>query len=525
MGFFGEFFETFSTTMIALCLQCSDRFVEEARYVFQTIFSVIGINYFELQWEEVDDLAHPILVYFGSQRIELPPGKYLIHIAECFDPESLKDNSSSMVNRAFQTEEIYNHPELPEKLLYLFSGELSSLKKVWYENRSSRKPVVSSNEKAIHCSIDMISTAFYFLNLENERMTIKRDPLNRFHKDYSPLGREIYENPVVDHYYLLFTAFLKEAFKKIREYNLEPLWPQNRSFALGLSHDVDRIRTWTFSKAKRTLTESLRKKEYINFVKKTLHLTYSLSLKENWSGDFKFITSMEQKYGGNSTFFFASKRRNSMDPHYNLKLNHIKNGMGIIIKNGGKIGLHGSIDSSENKKYLNEEKQLLQQHLNNTVKGNRQHYLCFNPAVTFDVIESAGFQYDSTLGFSNEPGYRCGTSLPFQPFSQKNKKPYSFLEIPLVLMDTVLMLESKLHLSADEAWEIIESYLQNTHKSGFCLMVNWHNNNINPADVFGYGHLYERMLSWAQEKNAWICSPDDIFQWWIKRTETIKGKL
>ncbi len=153
------------------------------------------------------------------------------------------------------------------------------------------------------------------------------------------------------------------------------------------------------------------------------------------------------------------------------------------------------------------------------INGLRQHYLRFDADKTFDAIANVGFKYDSTLGFSNDLGYRCGTSLPFQPFNPKNKKPYPFLEIPLILMDTVLLLETKLHLSSDEAWGIVEKYLECAFKSRFCLTLNWHNNNINYADVFGYGKLYEKVLNWAYERNAWICSLDDLYKCWFHKID------
>ena len=360
------------------------------------------------------------------------------------------------------------------------------------------------------------------LSLENERRTNHRDELNRFHKAYSPLGEEIYQYPIVDQYLLLLEKFIKEGSKSEKSFRFESRWPDGHSFALSLSHDVDSLRTWTFSKAKRTLRESWKDGKICKFLAKPIEIFYSLSLRENWSGNFRYIAELESRYHGNSTFFFATKRRTQLDPIYKLKWQRIVDGFEQIMKNNSYIGLHGSLSSYENGDYLAEEKAILEKSIQNTVKGLRQHYLRFDINRSFDAIAEAGFQYDSTLGFSHHLGYRCGTSMPFFPFSRQRGIAYSFLEIPLVVMDIVLYLESRLYLTREEAWNILEQHLTLAYENGGCFTVNWHNNNINVADAFGYSKMYEKMLNWAFEKNAWICSLDDLHDWWIQKTKPSK---
>lgn len=501
--------------MINVNLDCSDNFIPEAKYICKFFATSLGISNIRFVNEIVNQSS--ILIYYGSKEIHPPPNSFLIHIADSNYSESMKKIKLVAVKK----EKTFKSEKLSSELFYLFSRELTPLQNIWYGDSQTIKPLISVNEKEIHCSIDIIATAFYLLSLENERQTDKRDNLDRFNQSCSSTGDQIYKYPIVDQYLLLFKRFLKEAAKYNHQVEFKNRWPNNHTFALVLSHDVDRIRTWTYSKAKRTMKESWRKRSYNELLTKPFSLLYSLLLKENWSGNFKYINNMENRHGGNSTFFFTAKRRSSLDPKYSLNWGRLEKGIAIIKNNGGKIGLHGSLLSSEKAEYLVEEKELIEEKTGIKIKGNRQHYLRFDINKSFDFFEKAELGYDSTLGFANELGFRCGTSLPYHPFCIKRKKPYLFLEVPLILMDTVLSLESKLYLNRNEAWNIIEWYLQNVFRTGFCLTINWHNNNINKADVFGYSRLYDQILVWASERNAWICSLDDLYDWWIKRTDDL----
>jgi len=503
-----------STNVIYINID-SQQFLSEAKYIFQFFFTVLGIKKIQIV-SQVESLSG-IIVYYGREHRSASRGKFIIHIA---DADYYKKYDSPQVSSGIKcTKSMQN---LPINLKYIFSKKLAGLKDVWYKEEKNKSSLVTSSENAIHCNIDIVSSSFYLLNLENERLCDGRDNLDRFQKSHAKMGNAVYENPIVDQLLLLFDAFLKRAHGSVNHTHLYSIWPQNCTFALALSHDVDRLRTWTYSKAKRVLKESGGNKEFDRLLKKSVEVFYSISLKNNWSGNFAYITQLEKRYRANSTFFFASKRRSLQDPKYKLGWKRIRSGFGKIIQNNSQIGLHGTFLSFKNGDFLNEEKTILEKSINTNIKGFRQHYLRFDIQGTFDAIAHARFKYDSTLGFSDDLGYRCGTSLPYFPFNPREKNAYSFLEIPLILMDTVLFLESKLNLSSVKAWEFVEKHLKLAHESGFCLTINWHNNNINTADVFGYAKLYEKILEWAFEKNAWICSLDDLYDWWIQKIELLR---
>ena len=50
--------------------------------------------------------------------------------------------------------------------------------------------------------------------------------------------------------------------------------------------------------------------------------------------------------------------------------------------------------------------------------GYRNHYLRFKLPETWKYLADAGFEYDTTLGYSNALGYRNGMCHPFRPYDR-----------------------------------------------------------------------------------------------------------
>ena len=50
---------------------------------------------------------------------------------------------------------------------------------------------------------------------------------------------------------------------------------------------------------------------------------------------------------------------------------------------------------------------------------------------------------DSSIGYRDRIGFRAGTGFPFHLYNFEDEKPYSWKEIPLVLMDVAWLREGK----------------------------------------------------------------------------------
>jgi len=224
----------------------------------------------------------------------------------------------------------------------------------------------------------------------------------------------------------------------------------------------------------------------------TKNLVISVSLYRSWSyfsdnlrmmfrlftgkraGDYlASLMETSTKYSFQSTFFVVSRRRHRRDPSYRLE--QIVPWLREASKNGFSIGLHGSYRSTIEDRSLEEEAHCLSERLGQKVLGNRQHWLRFGRyEELFAGVAKAGLIADSSLGFPDMVGFRNGASFAFPPYDFEREAPYSFLEIPLVLMDGSLEAASRQLRAPPHC--LAEEILEESRKQSWGgIAVLWHN--------------------------------------------------
>jgi hypothetical protein len=215
------------------------------------------------------------------------------------------------------------------------------------------------------------------------------------------------------------------------------------------------------------------------------------------------ITALERLYKSESTFFFLAARRHALDgkclsANYPPIIPRVAALCKSIESKGGEVGLHGSYLSVDQLAYLREEKRALETVAR--VQGVRQHYLRVDVEKTLGIMEAVGLQYDTSLGFSDRVGFRASFSFPYYPYCVAQDRPFSVLEIPLVVMDATLHSEG---LCREEALEKSLSILETVRASGGCSAVLWHNNIFDAAQYPGYDKVYEDILAWIVGHEGW----------------------
>jgi peptidoglycan/xylan/chitin deacetylase (PgdA/CDA1 family) len=222
------------------------------------------------------------------------------------------------------------------------------------------------------------------------------------------------------------------------------------------------------------------------------NLLISLSLYRSWSyffanarmildlftgrriGDYvpALLTALK-KYDITSTLFVVAHRAHRRDPNY--QLDDLAAPLSIAHEKGFPVALHGSYESIVERKTLLSEVKHLHEVLGKRPVGSRQHWLRFDTHEhLFEAIKTAALLYDSSLGFSEAPGFRNGASFAFPPYDFTNEKPHDFLEIPLVLMDGNV--EAAARRRGESAQEIADSVLRESRAwswGGIALL--WHN--------------------------------------------------
>lgn len=175
---------------------------------------------------------------------------------------------------------------------------------------------------------------------------------------------------------------------------------------------------------------------------------------------------------------------------------------------GCEIGVHG-IDAWRDTTCAREELKEIRRATGQRQIGIRMHWLYFDER-TPAVLEQAGFDYDSTVGYNGAVGYRAGTTQAYKPLETSH-----LLELPLHAMDTALFYPAHMNLNSNEARKLVGKLIENAIEFGGCLTVNWHDRSIAPERL--WGDFYVELLGELKKRGAWLTSANEAVSWFRKR--------
>ena len=338
---------------------------------------------------------------------------------------------------------------------------------------------------------DYLSSCFYLLSYLQEYADYFPDKYNRF-----PFAISVQQHFNIHQQNLVATYFdkLYAATPK-----LQALAPKlkNKS-AFFLSHDIDSVYG--------ALGDNYRYLLKHGKVRTLLQLIFNHYVKTPDYLLLDKIMQIEDAFDVRSTFFFIVNEgkgtRKIHNADYNYKDDKIQSVVKNIQQRGWQIGLHKSAGKDS---YANE----LQRLNSGSLPINRNHYLLTELPATFDALEHAGIVLDATMGFPDEPGFRNSYGLPLKPFNFSTKKAYSFLEVPLNVMDTSLKFYQK--QDARSAEKSILTFLENNTENAL-ISVLWHNNYFFDYTDKGWIDAYKSILQFIKQQHFEVLSPEQILQ-------------
>src|SRR5581483_3137203 len=126
------------------------------------------------------------------------------------------------------------------------------------------------------------------------------------------------------------------------------------------------------------------------------------------------------------------------------------------------------------------------------------------------ALESAGFNYDSSVGFNNTVGFRAGTTQVYKPLTSSH-----LLELPLHIMDTALFYPTYLNLRPAEAMNQVKEIIANAVRFGGCVTINWHDRSISPERC--WDGFYKELIRELEANGAWFATAEQVVSWFRKR--------
>ncbi|MCD4663716.1 MAG: polysaccharide deacetylase family protein [Bacteroidales bacterium] len=346
---------------------------------------------------------------------------------------------------------------------------------------------IEISQDQIYCGPDIIASSFFMLTRWEEYCIKEKDQFGNFPSSLSFMQRNgLSHRPIVNEYVeLLWNMLVYLGIKDERKH---------RQYSVKITHDIDNFARYNTSlKYIKALGGDLMLRKNPGLLLKTTSdflKVRSDKMKDPYD-TFDFFMDVSEEYGLKSHFYFIPGIKGEEDFRYSINDIKVIRTINNIVNRGHKVGIHGSLSSFNNIDQFSKELGRLQ-NLFPDIQGGRQHYLKFENPVTWQMWNDLDLQYDSTMGFENDGGFRSGVCYSYPVFNIISRKSLQLIEQPLIVMEGSLILKypdfSDFKLKLIELAETVKKY------NGTFVFL-WHNNNINSFEWKGLGRKYAEIVN------------------------------
>jgi hypothetical protein len=347
---------------------------------------------------------------------------------------------------------------------------------------------ISVSEKEIICGVDIFASSFFMLTRWEEYVNKNRDDYNRFPAYESLAYKQGFLNrPIVNEYVEMLWNMLK--YLGINQDR------KKREFKLILTHDVDEIMMWkNWRQLLRVVIGDVIKRKDMSLALERIAEYFLIKrgkIKDPFD-TFDWLMDKSEAIGVKSRFYFMSGGVTNFDNRYKINDKRVIKLIEKIKKRGHIIGFHGSYNSYNDFEQFKKEKELLEKISNQKIVEGRQHYLRFEVPTTWQIWEDNKMKIDSTCGYADREGFRCGTGNEFSVFNILSRKKLKLKERPLIFMDDNRLKGERIY-DKNILISNIEKLKQKNFKYNSCTTFLFHQ-NIFALEEINYKEIYEKII-------------------------------
>lgn len=345
-------------------------------------------------------------------------------------------------------------------------------------------PRAEESGASVFFPVDIFGLAFFMLTRYEEAASDSRDSFGRFPGICSMAYRfGFLDRPLIDQY----VGILWE--------QISALWPGvnrvRRQFQIGVSCDLDSPYEYgadsLFVAGRRVLGDILIRKS-LSAAKSTLRRTIAWHRKDysldRYMASTQWIMAVNEECGNKVQFFaITGPTSDPRDGVASIESAPVRCVLRSIRARDHAIGMHGTIGTASDEILMKREYSRFRKALESEgwcqgAVGSRQHYLMWDPLRTAAFLSRCGFHFDSSLGYPDLPGFRCGTCMEFPLFDLVDRKPLELLERPLIVMERTVLDDAYLGLGLDEAVGYMLELKEACRRVSGNFNVLWHNSSL-----------------------------------------------
>ena len=349
---------------------------------------------------------------------------------------------------------------------------------------------------------DVLGSAFWWLAGVQERAAAERDAHGRFPYAAS-LQAELAGRssdapggplrPAVDAY----RRWLGSALRAVGVDVPGRAWG-GAAWALALTHDVDALDA---GRLRGLVSETLRGRPGAA-VRRALGPNQRRA-------SLDALVALARRHGTRSTIYVKAGAGTPHDVPYRLPGARLRE----LAAAGFEIGLHPSYAAAADGRRLAAERERLGTGLGTAPSAVRMHFLRWLDGSTQPLLDAEGFRTDSSLGFSEAPGFRRGTAQPFRLYDLGADRVTDLWEMPLAVMDTTLFEHQG--LSREGAAEALARACASARRANGVAVVLWHTFvGGDAAEWARRAHVLDRQLEAARAGGAAVGTVGGLLASW-----------
>ena len=349
---------------------------------------------------------------------------------------------------------------------------------------------------------DVLGSAFWWLAGVQEAAAIERDAHGRFPYAASlqaeraraaPDAPGSALRPAVDAY----RRWLGDALRQLGLDVPGRTWGGAR-WALALTHDVDALDA---GRLRGLVGETLRGRPAA-----AARRAFGANQRR---ASLDALVALAKRHGTRSTIYVKAGAGTPHDVPYRLPGPRLRQ----LAADGFEVGLHPSYAAAGEGRRLAAEHERLGRALGAAPSTVRMHFLRWLDGVTQPLLAAEGFRTDSSLGFSETPGFRRGTAQPFRLYDLAGDRVTDLWEVPLAVMDTTLFEHAA--LSLDGAADVLAQTCAAAQQVGGVAVVLWHTFvGGSTAEWTARAHILDRQLEAARAGGARVGTVESLLSSW-----------
>ncbi|MFU8861683.1 MAG: DUF7033 domain-containing protein [Cyclonatronaceae bacterium] len=349
---------------------------------------------------------------------------------------------------------------------------------------------------------DLVASSFFFLSDWQIGIPTMTDCHGRIRYDDSIQKLLNIDYPVVNEYALLLGKLLDEAGFKPEAMN----W-QGFDFALGLTHDIDRLRKKTTGIwVRETVDFLIRNKNNTSLRQRVARwkssVTDLLTPGDSYQDSILKIIDFADHTSVKPTFFVQS----GIQKHPNDSVNYLDYPFFTLMTDrisrcGGEIGFHPGYEAGYDDELFDLELHQLEKKLNLKVKSVRHHYLRYDARKFPAMLSRHSIENDSSIAWAEQAGSRTGCVSPHTVFDRNKNCDTNVLEFSMIAMDVQLLNYMGLNISGSV--DLMRKQVDLVERYHGVIVWNYHHHTFDPIDAPGWQQLFGQSLNYAIERKPY----------------------